>query len=167
VIDADRRGKPYLPEIPEINVSLSHSSHWLACALSSTAVGVDIETFPEGSDALADVDQLARFFHPSERDWLAKRAAMGRRRAFCLLWTRKEAYLKATGRGLAEGMDHFSALPCERGGFAPVQDATRPEQPAWALSLGRLAPGTLVSVCQLGEKPLTLFTAEVIGESHE
>jgi 4'-phosphopantetheinyl transferase len=152
-IDIDGRGKPYLPEIPELGVSLSHRAAWVACALSPDPVGIDVEPLSGDSGALADVDQLAQFLHSTERSWLAAREGGDRRRAFCLLWTRKEAYLKATGRGLAEGLEHFSALPSERGGFAPVQDATRPGRHAWALSLGRMVPGVLVSVCQLAERP--------------
>ena len=152
-IDIDGRGKPYLPELPELNISLSHRADWVACAFSPVPVGIDIEPLSGESDALADVDQLAQFLHSTERSWLAKREEGDRCRAFCLLWTRKEAYLKATGRGLGEGMEHFSALPSERGGFAPVQDAARPGQPAWALSLGRMVPGVMVSVCQLAEHP--------------
>lgn len=164
-IDADGRGKPYLPELPGMSISLSHPAGWIACALAPEPVGIDIEAFTGAGDALGDVDQLAQFLHPAEGGWLAKRKGGDRRRAFCLLWTRKEAYLKATGQGLAEGMDGFSALPRERFGFAPVLDAARPERGAWALSLGRAVPGVMVSVCLLTERPYRPSSAGASDDS--
>jgi 4'-phosphopantetheinyl transferase len=60
----------------------------------------------------ADVEHLdlaERFFSPAERD--ALRALAGDVHAvvsgFFAAWSRKEAYLKATGHGISRGLHHF------------------------------------------------------------
>jgi phosphopantetheinyl transferase len=164
-IDIDERGKPYLPSIPEIHVSLSHASDWLACAISSMPVGIDIESAPNEGDILADIEELAQFFHPAEKNWLAKRKGRDRTLAFLLLWTRKEAYLKARGQGLSEGMGGASALPCAIGRFGRVRDDARPSPPGWVLSLDSLAPETFLSVCLLAKAPASSFSMEKIGKA--
>jgi phosphopantetheine--protein transferase-like protein len=161
-VDVDERGKPYLPAIPEMHISLSHGSDWLACALSSVPVGIDIETLPSEEEVPTDIDQVAQIFHPAERRWVAMREGHNKSRAFYLLWTRKEAYLKATGQGLSEGMDYFSALPGDRRGFRLIENATRSDGSAWALSLGGLAPCTILSVCLLTEDPSCCISVDVL-----
>ena len=47
-----------------------------------------------------------RFFTPVEQEWLSKRPA----EEFFRLWTRKESFTKALGKGLTLPLDSFSAL---------------------------------------------------------
>ena len=54
-----------------------------------------------------DTDRIAkRFFHPRETAWLQDRSPD----QFYRLWAYKESYLKYTGTGLVEGLDHFSVI---------------------------------------------------------
>ena len=68
-----------------------------ACAVRR--IGVDVEKIrPRRVDRIA-----ARFFSKREREFLtAQPDEIHRLRAFYQIWTRKEAYLKMTGRGLGE-----------------------------------------------------------------
>ena len=80
--------------------NLSHSGRWVAIALAHARdVGVDIEAM----DRLDDWRLLAgRIFSPRERSVLDALPEPQQREAFYNGWTRKEAYLKATGEGLTD-----------------------------------------------------------------
>ncbi|HUY08521.1 MAG TPA: 4'-phosphopantetheinyl transferase superfamily protein [Candidatus Dormibacteraeota bacterium] len=94
-------GKPRLvvPDVGWLRFSLSHSAGVVAFAVATgREVGVDIEwerrDFP--------VDQVAwKFFTDDERSRLGRSSSVERVEAFFALWTRKEALVKLTGRGLA------------------------------------------------------------------
>ncbi|MER7466114.1 4'-phosphopantetheinyl transferase superfamily protein [Streptomyces sp. NPDC097981] len=85
----------------DLHFSLSHSGDLALCAVGRTPVGVDIEAAsPVGEDG-----DLRDLLHPRERQELLALAPLERRDAFLRCWTRKEAYLKGTGAGLAHGID--------------------------------------------------------------
>lgn len=101
----DVNGKPHLEgsvgdaPVPEVNVA--HAADVVVVAISEEhAVGIDVEPL----DRELDADLLAdRVFTPTERErWRAQPAA-ARRAFFVHVWTCKEAFLKATGRGLRQG----------------------------------------------------------------
>jgi len=68
-------------------------------AFADVPVGVDIETMPSA----AAVSDITVTLHPREREEIAALPDEMRRSAFARCWTRKEAYLKGTGIGLARG----------------------------------------------------------------
>ncbi|EDY53049.1 4'-phosphopantetheinyl transferase, partial [Streptomyces clavuligerus] len=84
----------------QCDYSLSHTTGAVLIALARTAVGVDIERLPSP----ASVDDIADQLHPGERAGLAALTGEERVRAFARCWTRKEAFLKATGAGLTEDL---------------------------------------------------------------
>jgi len=93
-------GKPFLPDCPVYN--LSHSGSWVACAISrSNGVGIDVETFGHLQDYR---DLLASTTHPAERRSIEEVAPDRRLALFKRCWTRKEAVLKATGKGLSDDL---------------------------------------------------------------
>lgn len=96
-----RNGKPECVEGPA--VSVSHSGDLVVCALAPAGrIGVDIQTASPRRRA----DDIARqYFSECEHDWIRS----GSHERFYMLWVLKEAYLKATGFGLAGGLD---ALDC-------------------------------------------------------
>lgn len=99
-------GQPYLPGQPDFHFSLSHSGRWALCAVCGRPVGCDVEQEGRGREGIPK-----RFFHPEERALLAREAdAAAWQRSFVRIWTRKESYLKAIGKGLSEPMNSFSAL---------------------------------------------------------
>lgn len=103
-LEIDASGKPYcpLPEAPQFN--LSHAAGWVALALSTIApVGIDLE------DTRRQLDPhklAARYFTPTEQQVLQS----GTPETFFEIWTRKEAYLKATGQGLRLPLNHLDTL---------------------------------------------------------
>jgi 4'-phosphopantetheinyl transferase len=112
VLAAGFRGKPYLVNPPSrLAFNLSHSGGYCALAVGAVkAIGVDIE-------ALRDtVGDLAKnVFTEREAAAYAAVAPADRRRVFFRGWVAKEAYLKATGQGLAGGLKSLeldlSAVP--------------------------------------------------------
>lgn len=97
------RGKPGLANPKSgIQFNVSHSNGRALYAVGrDRLVGVDLECHRP----LADLGALAkRFFSQRESQVLTRLDASQQPNAFFQLWTCKEAYLKATGQGLA-GLD--------------------------------------------------------------
>ena len=89
-----------------INFNVSHSSGLALYAFArNRAVGIDLEVV-RGD---VDCEQIAeRFFSAAEHRALQQVPAPQRRDRFFTCWTRKEAYAKAHGEGLALPFDQFS-----------------------------------------------------------
>ena len=87
-------GKPLLADRDDLHFSLSHSGHWAVCAICDTPVGVDVELLR------CTLRIARRFFHPEE---LTATDSVFLTR----LWTAKEAFVKALGRGLTIPLDSF------------------------------------------------------------
>jgi len=104
------RGKPFLAGPPATASGLSFNlsnSHELALVgfLRGPEIGVDVELLKP----MPDLEQIAeRFFSESERVALRRLPAPARPEGFFNCWTRKEAYLKAVGEGLAAPLDSFA-----------------------------------------------------------
>lgn len=110
-------GKPVLKYHTQINFSLSHSGDYAICTIGDSPLGNDIEQRKEGRLKVAD-----RFFEEEELAWLydAKDDAERELRMF-RLWTMKESFLKATGRGMSLSLKNFSIHVEEASGRARVR----------------------------------------------
>lgn len=115
-------GKPALvaprdDTVSAVEFNLSHSGEIALVAVAAgapvgTPVGVDVERWDAKVEHLALAE---RFFSPNERMELrriADRSSPGERAArvavgFFAAWSRKEAYLKATGAGITRRLHHF------------------------------------------------------------
>jgi medium-chain acyl-[acyl-carrier-protein] hydrolase len=106
-IDLRSTGKPQLapPHGRDLRFNISHSgSLFLAAVTRGAEVGVDVEKVRPMPDAL----ELANsYFAAPERAEL-QQAGPSSEQAFFRCWTRKEAYMKARGEGLAFGLDRFA-----------------------------------------------------------
>src|SRR3990167_1739329 len=96
--------KPYLSH-RKLQFNLSHSG---ACQLIAVTaedeIGVDVEHARIKQDCLALAE---RFFAKSEYEAIKKLPAENQMAAFYRCWTRKEAFIKATGLGLSFGLSEF------------------------------------------------------------
>lgn len=114
------RGKPALTNTfagRRLCFNMSHSNAAAICAIScNRAVGVDLEHLR----LLPDMVQLAqRFFSPREYERMQSFDPALQAAFFFQLWTCKEAYLKATGEGLA-GLEQVEIELSYRDHFMPV-----------------------------------------------
>ena len=102
-------GKPALRDVtgrPPVEFNLSHSDDLALVAVARAhPVGVDLERWSE----VEHLELAERFFSPGERDALRALAHAPHlvEAGFFAAWTRKEAYLKATGQGITRGLHHF------------------------------------------------------------
>ncbi|MFJ4794164.1 4'-phosphopantetheinyl transferase family protein [Kitasatospora purpeofusca] len=114
--------------------SLSHGGGRVLIGLADAPVGVDVEPLP----AADSVEVLATTLHPVERAELADVRPADRPGAFARLWTRKEAYLKGLGIGLARppAADYLgTAEPARRPAGWAVTDVPAGSRHAAAVAL--------------------------------
>lgn len=134
-------GKPALAnEVSNLRFNLSHSDGRMLCALvAGREVGIDIERMRDD----VDLDALARrFFAPREAAALEALPPALRRDGFYAGWTRKEAFIKATGRGLSTPLDSFAVTLGPGEGAALIEVDGRSDAAArWAMAAFAPAPG--------------------------
>lgn len=110
-------GKPRLIDFPRLHFNFSHSGDWaLAAVADAGPVGVDLEEMRPLSE---HGELAARFFSTAENAALAALPHEQRLRAFYEIWTKKEAVVKADGRGLAMPLHSFSVPQAARGATQP------------------------------------------------
>jgi len=98
-------GKPRVAGDGQVHFNLSHCEERAVLAISDTAdVGIDLER----ERPVEHVDLAKRYFHPNEVTAItASPDEAEQRRAFFLVWTLKEAVVKALGTGLSTPLDSF------------------------------------------------------------
>lgn len=133
-------GKPFLAHPrsdPPIAFNLSHSGELAIVAVAAgMAIGVDIERIRP-----VPADVVAGCLAPGEAASLAAMPSRLREEAFIRGWTRKEAYLKATGIGLDVPLSTVSvSLEPSEARLLTVQSDPE-EAPHWRLADLRPAPG--------------------------
>jgi 4'-phosphopantetheinyl transferase len=98
-------GKPHLvtrPSSGAVDFSLAHTSDLVLIAIGrAVAVGSDVERVDRDVD---EIGVAGVAFSADELTELVRLPPPARRRRFYELWTSKEAFLKATGEGIAGGM---------------------------------------------------------------
>lgn len=94
------------PLIDGLFFNVSHSGERVMCAVSSEAVGCDIEKIKEGENLEQRLEKVAkRFFAEREVQKLEHASEEERKTAFYQIWTMKESYVKMTGEGLTIPLD--------------------------------------------------------------
>ena len=99
------KGRPYLPDLPNIWFSFSSCRFGFFGAWSSThSIGVDLE---DQTRSLQALELAQQFFSEAEVRAVKVSGGIARLRTFCQLWSLKEAALKSIGEGLPFGLDAF------------------------------------------------------------
>lgn len=102
-----RYGKPRLAsDAAGIHFNLSHSLDSALLAVTCDGpIGVDLEV----SRPICDYGMIVvRNFSDAERETMSSLGESERLATFYRIWTRKEAFLKATGSGLSRPLDSFT-----------------------------------------------------------
>lgn len=131
--DADAAGKPALAGRwrQQMSFNLSHSGGTALIALAPAGrVGVDVEAVRP----VPDWPRIVRsHFSAAETSALARLSGEEGRRAFFACWTRKEAFVKAVGLGLAMPLDRFTvSLPPEPPALVAAGDGAETAR-GWSL----------------------------------
>lgn len=142
-------GKPELAS-GACQFNLSHSGQRALIGLTSGgAIGVDLEMAAGAGAGLADlVDMVC---HPDERARMARLPEDDRAALFYRLWTRKEAYCKALGVGLALPFNGLR-VGMREGEAAQVQDVHGATP--WFVHPVPAIDGYAASVCVRQRHPL-------------
>lgn|GEM_PF-786608 len=90
------------PALPEIQFNMSHSENYVLIAISEHPIGIDIEYVNRNFNFS---EMMPMCFNQQESSFILNDDPITK---FYLLWTRKEALLKATGEGLT---DHLNQVP--------------------------------------------------------
>lgn len=99
-------GKPSLKYQPNVYFSLSHSGDYAICSIGDKAIGNDIELIKHGRLKVAD-----RFFAREELDWMyAVQDEEEITQRMFRIWTMKESFLKATGKGISLPLGDFAVI---------------------------------------------------------
>ena len=114
-VERTKRGKPFFPDQPGLQFSISHSGSVWACVMAEHPVGLDIQELTRLSheteqEAAERYGRMAvRFFHEREAAYVKKDPGT----RFFQIWAAKESYVKYTGRGIEADFSRFSVIPDE------------------------------------------------------
>ena len=139
-------GKPFLQK-GGLHFNVSHSHEMALYAIArNREVGIDVE-WPRPQVAHEQI--AARFFSLEEQEALAQVPDEARQAAFYNIWTRKEAYVKARGDGIAAGLGTFAV---SLGAEAALlrSDEGRDEVERWKLIALEPADGYVAALCGAG-----------------
>ncbi len=132
LIVKDDKGCPHIDGREDIFVSLSHSSGIVMCAFSDMPVGVDIESVKKRRKSVEK-----RVFTDGESALID--GAEDEDKAFILLWTLKESYLKAIGTGFADNAKEIE--------FYSLEMPIKSNKPEYTFTTGECS-GFVYSVCE-------------------
>ncbi|MCP4219526.1 MAG: 4'-phosphopantetheinyl transferase superfamily protein [bacterium] len=97
----DAYGKPFLEKRHDVHFNISHSGRFVAAALDSRPVGIDVEEISE-----IDLNICSQFYSREECDDLMNMS--DREAYFFTLWTLKESFIKFYGTGLWLPLNAFT-----------------------------------------------------------
>lgn len=103
-------GKPFYKKNPKCYFNISHCRDYVAVAVATSPVGIDVESDREVSASL-----LKRVLSEEERDFVIGKDTMSGRKLsreqakrFLSVWTKKESIVKMTGKGIACDLSKLS-----------------------------------------------------------
>ena len=96
-------GKPYIDNVRNFKFNVSHSGSYVVIATSKGKVGIDIEQINNVDSGISD-----RFYTEKENEYISFfESEEKKEEAFYAIWTLKESYVKALGKGLRIPLNSF------------------------------------------------------------
>lgn len=101
------QSKPFVNDAGtlDLHYNVTHAGNWILIAITNTAVGVDVEKL---DDSFRYTDILPFGFSPKEINEIQKSGEC--RNNFYRYWTRKEALVKATAKGVNDQLAQIPSL---------------------------------------------------------
>ncbi len=149
----EEKGKPFLKSDADIYFNISHTRGLVICGISDHEIGVDVERIrafkePVVRKACSEAEQEYVFAASDDREKATR---------FCKLWTLKESYIKAIGKGLAFPMDEIT--------FEISEDKIRSNIPGWRYEQFPYGDEYIVAVCrEHTEKRKSMTYEEIFGK---
>jgi len=138
------KGKPFQEGYMGKYFNISHSGAWVVVAVSDTVVGVDVEKIKKVPEGVA-----TRFFSRTENEMLLlAENETEKADIFFTLWTLKESFLKATGKGLTKSLGSFSVQSSGQGSYILSGD---PEAEGYFLKNYSFHEGYKLSACSTAD----------------
>ncbi len=134
-------GKPVILTAQDIKFNVSHSGHWIVCAISPDEVGIDIE-----ERKTRNIDMIDNVLSDEEKRSLKATNSLFRTSLFYNIWTVKESYLKALGGGLYEPIE-LSKLVTSFSGGQPELSLEQEKIPSWKFHEFKIDPNYSMTVC--------------------
>lgn len=103
-IEKDENKKPYLSINRSIHFNVSHAENFAIIAISKAAVGIDVEYLNKDFDYS---EILSHVFNNMEIETILN--SNNKDHTFYKYWTRKEAIVKATGKGISDNLPLISS----------------------------------------------------------
>ncbi|NCX95629.1 MAG: 4'-phosphopantetheinyl transferase superfamily protein [Chitinophagia bacterium] len=103
-IEIDEQGKPYLKD-SDIHFNISHSGNFILIAFGYDPVGIDVEERKENVDWQGLIQKIG---DNTEQEYV--KTAETPTDNFFIIWTRKEALLKAIGVGLVNNLPSIKVM---------------------------------------------------------
>lgn len=125
--------------------NLSHTDGFVACVAGRVQnLGVDVENM----NRVVSCDEIAKhFFAPAEYEHFRSVPLVLKRDTFFRIWTLKEAYIKAEGKGLAIPLDSFHFRVSEGDSAEVTFELTGESNPAaWSFFEFQRGAGYRISV---------------------
>ena len=145
-VEQEAGSKPRLKGAKGVEFNISHTKGLVVCAVADRALGVDTERIRPFKEGL-----MRRVCSESERGFVLEgRSEAARQERFFRLWTLKESYAKAIGRGLAFPLGDIT--------FSLEEGAVKGSIPGWRFYQSRVYQSYIISVCAADEKAVFAFT---------
>jgi len=138
VLRFGEKGKPHIENIPDVHFNISHSGSYVVCAVAHAEIGIDVERVRKVNLRVAE-----RFFSETEIKDLMSCTENDRMHYFITLWTIKESYLKAIGRGLTQHLNSFTIVKNDDSYLLTGNK----EAEGYGIETFELSPEYLMAVC--------------------
>lgn len=142
-------GRPFItnehPDVAALNFNLSHSDQLVVLGLMlGGQIGVDVEDLHRS----VPLEIADRFFSPDEIRQLHALAPGARPARFLDVWTLKESYIKARGKGLSLPLEQFGFGLDGAGALSFSVDAAIDDQPGrWTFWQWRPSADSVAALC--------------------
>ncbi|GAA0710101.1 4'-phosphopantetheinyl transferase superfamily protein [Paraclostridium ghonii] len=147
-------GKPFLNYDYDLHFNISHSGDWVVCSVDSRPIGIDIEEI-----RTIDCEVFEKFFFESEFKQLCKINGIKKMQYFYDLWTLKESYIKADGRGLSIPLNSFEIINGKDG----IKIGANKDNKKYFFKQYNIDDNYKLSVCATNDK----FTDHVIIKKYD